>query len=71
MDVETLYTILGDTIWKHFSAHDTLEVGNAIPKQLHSVIAFQSRLFASRIAKGNKGEKGEGKGRKDNTNGNY
>ena len=44
MDVETLYTILGDTIWKHFSAHDTLEVGNAIPKQLHSVIAFQESL---------------------------
>ena len=67
-DAETLYAMLGENIWKSFFDDHTLEADEALPTQLHSVIAHQARLAPSRLSKGAKGDKGDGKGKKDNGN---
>ena len=72
-DSETVYAMLGEDIWKMFFEDHNVEEDDALPTQLHSILAYQARLSVYRLARGNKGgsakgEKGEGKGKKDNVN---
>ena len=60
-DTELLYALLGEKTWQAFFASDAIEPQEALPAQLHSIIAYQAKLAAQRLAKG----KGTGKG-KDN-----
>ena len=61
-ETETAYAMIGETIWEGFFGDQTLGAEDALPTQLHTVLAHQARLAANRFAKGAKGDKGVGKG---------
>ena len=66
-DLETIHTIVGEQVWTAFYGGTTPEQQDAIPTQMHSVIAYQARLAMSSITAGamaDKGDKGAGKGKK-------
>ena len=66
-DLETIHTIVGEHVWTTFYGGAAPEQQDAIPTQMHSVIAYQARLAMSSItagAMGDKGDKGAGKGKK-------
>ena len=61
-DSETMYMMVGEHVWKNFFGDDAVEPQEALPAQLHSVIAHQAKQGALRFAKG----KGKGKGKDNN-----
>ena len=65
--MEFVYGIVGENVWRAFFADETVQAQNALPTQLHAVIAHQARLAMNRIMKG----KGKAKGKADLANGQY
>ena len=70
-ETETIYAMLGEDIWKSFFGDQVLESDEALPAQLHAVLAYQARFSASRLVKGAKGDKGEGKGKLEQNHSHY
>ena len=66
-DTELLDALLGEKTWQAFFASDAIEPQEALPAQLHSIIAYQAKLAAQRLAKGKGTRKGKDKDNKDNT----
>ena len=63
--------MLGEDIWKSFFGLEVLHGNEALPAQLHAVLAYQTRVSAGRLAKAAKGDKGEGKGKVEPSNSHY
>ena len=64
-EAELVYSMLGEGIWTSLFGNQKMEVSDALPTQVHTVLAYQARLAAGRLMKG---AKGEGKGKQDNGN---
>ena len=58
-DVETLYAMIGEQVWKAFFGDMMPDAQEALPSQLHAVIAYQTRKAASSIKGLGKGKKGK------------